>query len=258
MYNVQSYQIAQSINIKAVKGNIKSLLLSSGSDELFFKLGDKQYLYVVQFGIISFFNVDPSGINELIKQISSFGKGTVSDLLNEDIEVFVLEDTLKVAFDSVTIPNFDEEMIRLIMLHTSQSVALDRYAEITEDLLEEASIHTNSLELKGKLHISKKNLKMLIGKIMNIKNGIYENLYIFDSPEVAWQDEQLAKLDNDLKNTFDLKNRYRNIQDRIAITKENLELFKDIWDHKESSALEWIIIILILVEIIDLFITKIL
>ena len=93
---------------------------------------------------------------------------------------------------------------------------------------------------------------------MNIKNGIYENLYIFDSPENTWESEELAKLDSNLKYTFDLKNRYRNIQDRISITKENLELFKDIWDHKESSTLEWIIIVLILVEIIDLFITKIL
>jgi uncharacterized Rmd1/YagE family protein len=258
MYAVKSYQIAQTINIKAVNNHVNGQLLFSDSDELFFKLADKQYLYIFQFGIVSFFNATKTDIEEVIQQIYPFGKGVVQNSLSEDTTVVVEMDTLEVTFDNVKIPNYNVEMIRLIMLHTSQSVALDRYAVVTEKLLEETSTYTLTLEQKGKLFISRRKLKKLIGKIMNIKNGIYENLYIFDSPEVAWQDEQMGKLDALLKNTFDLKDRYRNIQDRISIIKENLELFKDIWDHKESSTLEWIIILLIFVEIIDLFVTKIL
>ena len=51
--------------------------------------------------------------------------------------------------------------------------------------------------------------------------------------------------------------RYRYIYERTAIIKEDLELFKDIMDHKESSKLEWIII-LILVEVVDLFVLRLL
>jgi uncharacterized Rmd1/YagE family protein len=257
MYKVQSQQVAQSISIRALRQVIKGELLFSDSDELFYSIGDSKFVYLFQFGIISFFNFSEKEKQDLFQQVKPFSKGTVSEFLVEDISVAIQEKTFKVTFDEVTIPEIDEEMIRLIMLHTSQSVALDRYAEITEKLLEEASVHTESLEKRGRLKISSSKLKRLIGKTLNIKNGIYENLYIFDSPEVTWEDEQLAKLDVALKNTFDLKNRYRYIQDRITIVKENLELFKDIWDHKESSTLEWIIIILIFVEIIDLFVTKV-
>jgi len=66
----------------------------------------------------------------------------------------------------------------------------------------------------------------------------------------------LNKLDQDLKKTFDLKDRSRSIQDQLGIIKENLELFKDIMFHRESSILEWVIIILILVEVVDMFILK--
>jgi len=257
MYKVQSHQLAQQINIRQVRNNFKAELLFGDSDELFYKIADTKFVYIFQFGIVSYFNISEHNSKKFDAEIRPFCKGTISTDLSEDIQVSVVEKKLEVSFNKVTIPEMDEEMIRLIMLHTSQSVALDRYAEITSNLLEEASVHTSSLERRGKLRISSAKLKRFIGRTLNIKNGIYENLYIFDSPLVTWDDEQLTMLDNGLKNTFDLKNRYRNIQDRITIIKENLELFKDIWNHKESSTLEWIIIILIFVEIVDLFVTKV-
>jgi required for meiotic nuclear division protein 1 len=257
MYKVQSRQIAQQLSIREIRKNFTLQLLYSDSDELFYKISDTKFVYIFQFGIVSYFNLSEVKIKEIERQLNPFGRGTVRADLIETIDVSVKENTLKVLFDSVTIPQIKEEMVRLIMLHTSQSVALDRYTEITEHLLEEATKHTDSLERIGRLRISSSKLKKFIGRTLNIKNRISENLYIFDSPDDVWEDEQLEKLDRDLKITFDLKNRYRNIQDRITIIKENLELFKDIWNHKESSTLEWIIIILIVIEVIDLFVTKV-
>ncbi len=257
MYKVQSKQIAQSITIKAVKSTLSFPLRFSDSDELFYQIAEEQYLYVFQFGIVCFFNGDKAKCEEIIAQIKPHTKGSVRDSLDESITVSIKENTLAVTFNSVIIPDFQEEMVRLILMHTSQSVALDRYEEISEALLEETNFHTKYLEQKGRLKISSKKLKKFIGRTLNIKNGIYENLYIFDSPEVTWENEQLTKLDELLKSTFDLKPRFRNIQDRINIIKENLDLFKDIWDHKESSTLEWIIIVLIVIEVIDLFVTKV-
>ena len=107
------------------------------------------------------------------------------------------------------------------------------------------------------MDISGHKLKKFIGKILNIKNRISENLYIFDSPDSTWDNEILNTVRIELKKTFDLQNRYRSIHERIDIIKENLELFKDIMDHKESSRLEWIIIILIVIEVFDMFVEKI-
>jgi uncharacterized Rmd1/YagE family protein len=88
-------------------------------------------------------------------------------------------------------------------------------------------------------------------------NRITENLYIFDSATSTWEDETLDKIDIELKKTFDLQSRYRSIHEELEIIKENLGLFKDIMHHRKSSALEWIIIVLILVEVVNLIISKI-
>ena len=82
-------------------------------------------------------------------------------------------------------------------------------------------------------------------------------MYIFDSPPETWEDENLNKIDIGLKKTFDLQIRYRNIQEDLQIIKENLELFKDLMQYKKSTLLEWIVILLILVEVVNLLVDKI-
>src|SRR5262249_605332 len=133
----------------------------------------------------------------------------------------------------------------------------DSFSQQANMLLEETNFHTQILEKKGKLGISGISLKKYIGRTLNLKNRIAENLYIFDSPEETWEDENLHKLDLGLKKTFDLQTRLRTIQEGLEIIKENLELFKDLLQYRNSIVLEWIIIILIFVEVINLLIEKI-
>ncbi|WP_372756083.1 RMD1 family protein [Mariniflexile sp.] len=257
MYATVAYQVANTINIKESKSHLSWSLIFHGSDELFYKVSNNSFIYIFQYGIVSFFNLDEDTINSVFNKIKPFCTNYFIDKLSDVVEVSVSNNTLKVGFNSVILPSLDEEMIRLVMLNTSQSVALDRYSEITEALLIETNKHTTYLENKGKLDISGYTLKRFIGRVLNIKNRISENLYIFDSPDSTWENEQLNKLNLELKQTFDLTDRYRLIHDRIEIIKENLDLFKDIMYHKESSKLEWIIIILIVIEVVDMFIAKI-
>lgn len=257
MYKVLAYQVADAIQIKEAKQHMAHTLLFQDSDELFYKLSSEKFAYVFQYGMVSFFNFEHDEIHTFLKTIKSFSKSYFTEKHSEVVNVNI-GTSVTVEFDKIILPELNPEMIRLVMINASQSVALARYAEVTEALLIETNEHTKYLELKGKLDISGPKLKRFIGKTLNIKNKISENLYIFDAPDIVWEDEVLNRLNTDLKQTFDLKDRYRFIHDRINIIKENLELFKDIMDHKESSKLEWIIIILILVEVVDMFILKML
>jgi len=91
-----------------------------------------------------------------------------------------------------------------------------------------------------------------------LKNRIAENLYIFDSPPETWENEQLDRLHNELKKNFDLQDRFRDVSEGLQIVKDNLELFKDILQYRTSLLLEWIVIILIAVEVINFFLGKLL
>jgi uncharacterized Rmd1/YagE family protein len=257
MPKVISYQLSESIDIKSFSADFTGTIFYADSEELFYDIGTNQYLYVFKYGVISLFNYGDIDATTVIKLINPYCKNLLPERLSEEFEVDLNANRFKLGFNGIQLPEANADMIRLVMLNVSQSVALDHYSSQTNLLLEATNHHTQNLELKGKLAMNGTALKMFIGRTLNLKNHITENLYIIDSPDETWEDESLSRLDAGLKKTFDLQVRYRTVQEGLGIVKENLELFKDILQTRNSTQLEWIIIILILVEVINLFVEKI-
>lgn len=257
MLQVLSYQVADSIDLKAVKQAFKSTLIYSDSSELFYETAPGQFVYVFRYGVLSFYNYEAVNISSFFQFVQPFCKNYFSDtIITEEIQVETGVKENKISYNKIEIIQADRETIRMIMLNVAQSVTLDYYTDLTEKLLEETNHHTQLLERKGRLAISRHNLKKYIGKTLLLKNRIAENLYIFDSPPETWEDERLDKLHNDLKKNLDLQDRFRSVSDGLGIVKENLDLFKDILHHRNSTLLEWIIILLIAVEVINFLVEK--
>ena len=256
MNKVIAYQVADSIDIKSVKSSFKSNLRYSDSSELFYETGTDRYLYVFRYGVVSFFNYDPLAISAFLQFVNSYCRNFFVESINDELIVETGASENRISHNKIEITNTDPEALRMIMLNVSQSVALDYYTELTDKLLEETNYHTQLLEKKGRLAISGSNLKKFIGKTLLLKNRIAENLYIFDSPPETWEDEQLDKLHNGLIKNFDLQERFRNVSEGLGIVKDNLELFKDILQYRNSTVLEWIIIALIAIEVINFLIDK--
>ncbi|WP_318309252.1 RMD1 family protein [Flagellimonas crocea] len=251
-----AHQIAEAISITSCRSKFKGRLIYSDNDELFFERYKGEFVHIFKYGVVCTYNANSEERVKVVKEVLPHCRNPLKTHLIEKIEVCTDKKENKVTFDKINLTMFRVDSIRLIMLYVSQSVALNRYAGITSEILTDTEKHTANLEKNGRLSISGAKLKRYIGRVLNVKNKISENLYIFDSPEATWEDENLNRLDQDLKITFDLKNRYRCIHHQIEIIKDNLELFKDMTYHRESSRLEWVIIILILVDVIDLLLTK--
>ncbi|MGH8498877.1 MAG: RMD1 family protein [Methylococcales bacterium] len=252
MLNVISFQIADSIDIRAVKKHLTGTLYFEDSDELFYKKTNDRFLYIFKFGVVCFFGVEQNEITACIHEISAYAKNPIDERLSEEFEVETHQEGDRFGYNRIYLSEPTPEAIQIIMLNVSQSVALDYYSELSRILLEETRRYTHMLENKGRLSISGKNLSKVIGRTLNLKNSIAENLYIFDNPIMVWDNERLDKLHAGLKTTFDITMRYRAIVEELVIVKENLDLFKDLMLHRQSSFLEWIIIALILVEVLNL------
>jgi required for meiotic nuclear division protein 1 len=254
---VSSYQFADSIDIKSFKASFPSHIQYADTDELFYTIAYQKYLYVFKYGIVCFLGYSEIETAAFFQQVTPFSKNLFDQRLNDEFDIETDAPTINYGYNKIEIPSPDTDELRLIMLNVSQSVALDYYNQQTNSLLEETNSHTQLLEKNGRINMGGIKLKKYIGRTLNLKNRISANLYIFDSPEETWENENLNKLDIGLKKTFDLQTRFRTIQEGLGIVKENMELFKDLLQNRNSLTLEWVVIILILVEVINILIGKI-
>ncbi len=250
MDKVISYQVADFIDVRNLKSVLDSKLIHSDSSELFYETGPHRFLYVFRHGSVSFLNYSEEDIRSFFKFLSDYCRNFFPEFFNDELLVETGTPENRIGHNKIEIKTAKPEVLRMIMLNVSQSVTLDYYSNQTEKLLEETNRHTQLLEKKGRLAISGRSLKKFIGKTLLLKNRIAENLYIFDSPAETWENEELDKLHRDLTKSFDLPERFRDVSEGLNIVKDNLELFKDILQYRNSVLLEWIIIVLIAIEVI--------
>lgn len=251
--------VASQLDIKGIKGFLDIKPLADSSSELFYSFSGGKYQYYFNFGVIVFAGYSEDEMKWAVKAVMAHQKNPVNNWLRDDHEIRYEDGaTLAFEFDEVVIDKLDVKVIRITMFNLAQSVALDHYHDVSDGLLNEVKGFANQLELTGKLKISRKNMMRFLGRALNTQNDIAENIYIFDAPDLVWDDEYLDKLHQGLMKHFDLRVRFSEVEYMLRIIEDNLTVFREIIHQRESSLLEYIIIILILVEVFDLIITKIL
>lgn len=255
MIKIIAYQVAQQLNIKRVKEAYKSELFSSTSVDLFYFQKDSgKAIYVLSYGVVVFANHEEIEISRFIEFLKLYAMNPLETHYKEDI-IIHQDKELSFSYNDVHLPDPKPEVIRIVMLNVAQSAFLDYYTDVSQKLLEETAIFTNELENFGKLKISRKNLLKFIGKALNIKNRIVDNLYIFDMPDIVWEDEYMDKVNSGMVKTFDLNTRFREVEYTLKIVESNLSIFTQLVQEKTSNTLEMIIIFLILFEIINAFVS---
>ncbi|MFZ9029024.1 MAG: RMD1 family protein [Crocinitomicaceae bacterium] len=247
MINAIAFHVGNRINLREIRKRKGENLLRKGTTFLLYGDNDR-FFYFKDFGGLVCFNMTE---NEAKQELLKYLQEDVDRSFREKFEIEINPNNeIEVDFTTIYLPEPSLDFIQIIGLNLAQSVALDHYQKLCDSLLEDTNRLSNHLEQTGKINLSRKELAKHIGKTLNLKNRIAENLYIFEAPPLAWKDVKLSEVDAKLNAELDFKNRFASIQHSLDIVKENLELFKDILQHKHSSLLEWIIIILILFEVI--------
>lgn len=255
--SVVAYHLGKRIKLKTVRNKLNCKILKTEHSFLLYKLNEQSFCYLKDYGSIVFINTDEKLVKENIELILD------AAIFIDDFpsEKFVLqenkEEGFHVGFDTITIPEFTVDIAHMVMLNLGQSVALDNYFEMSLALLESTKIYASELENKGKIKLTRRKMKKFIGKTMNLKNSIAENLFIFDTSNLSWTTKDLGKLDYQMREELEIVTRHHGLQHNLNVVSENLDFFKDILQHRHSSMLEWIIIILILFEIAQVLFEKI-
>ncbi|MDQ3190943.1 MAG: RMD1 family protein [Bacteroidota bacterium] len=258
MINIVAYQLAESINIKKLKEEFDADFISGTSFELFYRYKEG-YLYILNYGVVVFANIDEIDKINFIGFIKAYAANILEKRYKEDFTINLNQQSSPFfSYNALSAPVINDALINIAMLQVAQSTALDYYHEIAQNLLDDTLILTKRLEMFGRLKIGEKNLIKFIGKTLNTKSKIIDDLYVIDAPASVWEDEILGKVHTGLSKTFDISIRFRELEYMLKSVENNLAIFIELVHARESHRLEWIIIILILIEVVHMLFNLIL
>lgn len=252
------YHLGDRLDLKLIRNSLTFDNIYADPTELIYQTEADSYFQIFDYGSIVFLGIEKTLQTQIINAIRQILQFDSKELMSENFDVEINPDAeYHVFFDRIVLKVINTDIAKIVMLNIAQSIALDYFTEQSNQLLAQTRKFSTELEEQGRFSLKGKKLLQSIGKTLNLKIRIAENLYIFDSPLLSWNDEFLNTINDDLNRELDIQVRYKSLQENLRIVKENLDIYKDITQHSHSSALEWIIIILIAVEIVNMILEKI-
>lgn len=206
--------------------------------------------FIFDYGVVVFWGVREDSKQSLLAKLSPYIVDTKHSTDFEQYAFSEQTETIKMHADIISFAN-ENNLERLAISHAlAQSVKLAEFERVAQGVILAHEYIPKALAETGKVPMSRKDIAKSRGVLFGARGDILLNFNLLDTPEFFWDYPELETL-------YSLVEKYLDIQPRINVLNKKLEAIHELLDmlaseqnHKHSSLLEWIIIILIALEIV--------
>lgn len=156
----------------------------------------------------------------------------------------------KLRLDIITLESHDPLLKLAISYGLAQSIKLESLEETIKDTIKENDKLPEEIANKGKILLSRRAIFKRMGEIFIVRKLINLNIEFLDAPEFFWRNPLLEPFYTLTKNFLDIPGRVMALNQKLDVLQELLVMLNSQIQHRHSSLLETIIILLIAFEII--------
>ena len=220
-------------------------------DPLVLEVVRNSYAIVTKFGGLVCWNCTEELIDQLSKDIMHLNdQNTRIDSVRDTVEVETGAASDAVEFSRIRLMRLNLANLKIISLALAQSVALEYFENRVAQALGKSTAIVDMLRGKGRLRVKEQKIVQAVGFALEIRSAVLASLTLFDDPPETWESESIAYLDAKLYNLFDLEERLSAINKKVEFLQDLNTTLLNLLSNRKSHRLEWIIIILIFIEIL--------
>ncbi|GAB6071251.1 RMD1 family protein [Thiomicrorhabdus hydrogeniphila] len=236
-------QISETLNIKLNKG-IEACYYA--------ELEENRYLFFTEFSVLTFINWPQQKVLETLSLLGiENAKNFKETVLHQDYLIKQKSDVNQgsaVSNDLIELAEFSLWPLMIVALVVSQSVGLERFENKVNRYFSKGRDMVND---SGRLAWMKRHkFADYAEEISLLRHDMVLDLRLLDKPNVLWDNENYERLYNRLAEALELNDRFEVLSYKLNTLKEDISMMMDLYNHKHSSFLEWIIIWLIVAEVV--------
>jgi len=206
--------------------------------------------FVFSYGLVVFWNADYDSQKSLLNQLYRFETAHVENDYEDSFEYSIGDvEASKIRNDEIFLAA-DDVLDKLAISHAiSQSTSLTYFEDRIQKMIEKTRHIPLDLAKNGKISFSGKKISKLVGAMLQEKTLVNLHVDLLDTPEFFWEHPELEQLYFTTSRYLDIQNRVEVLNKKLEVISDILSVLSDEQKHHHSSTLEWIVIILILIEI---------
>lgn len=226
------------------------------SDVVFYQ-SEAQFVYIFAFGAVVFWGLDANQALSFITSISEYADEPSNQF---DTDEFFYEVGTKTVIDeignTIILENDTDAFYKLSLSYAlGQSIKLATHEKELKTTIDKMTFIPRSLAKTGKTSLKRNEIAKKMGELYLQKSSINSNLNVMHTPRVIWDHSEIEPHYHMAADFLDLHSRVESLNMGLTMIQDLLEILEDQLNHKHSSMLEWIIIVLIFVEVV-LFVAK--
>lgn len=155
--------------------------------------------------------------------------------------------------DIITIDTEDANNVQIklaISYGLAQSVKLEAFEESIAKTVADNSHIPNELAVKGRISLSRRAISKRIGEIFIERSSVNLKSDYLDIPEYFWRYSNLESYYIMTEKYLDIPKRVNALNHKLDVLHETFDVLNNQLQHRHSSMLEFVIILLIFIEIV--------
>ncbi len=162
-------------------------------------------------------------------------------------------DTFDIVDDIFIVPHDDIKALMSISYAVAKSLQMEDSEQQVMDVSKRVINMPTELANTGHTKLRAKQIKKLIGSIVQLQFTVSTAGLAKDRPDMFWDEPRLAQYYTKTAVYLELDDRWNVLSEKLSSLHNMTELLRDEVNTRQSHALEWVIIILIVFEILWAF-----
>ncbi|KAJ2779661.1 sporulation protein rmd1 [Coemansia javaensis] len=214
----------------------------------------KSEVFIFDYGVVVIWGMTEAHEKEFLCELGPFGVERVDedDIETEELEFYInAKAQSRIYNDVISLRTTKGHMAKLAISHAiAQATKLSLYESLVDETIEATRHIPQRMAESGTVEMTRKGLIRKIGQlfIMRVNVNLVSN--ILDTPEIFWSEPTLQPLYAAIREYLEIPQRVEIMNHRVSVISDLLDMLNGHLNGMHGEFLEWIVIILIGVEIV--------
>lgn len=230
----------------------KSIRLADDGGEIDF--GKRNEIFIFEYGVIVMWGYSIREEQAFLIDLSNFENEKLS---NEDIQVEEFNYYITKSYqpriynDFITLSDDSNYMLKLSISHAiGQSVKISLFEELVNNTIEDTQDIPQQIADTGKVEMNRNEIMKSIGELFILRININLHGSVLDSPELMWVEPQLEPIYQATRGYLEINQRVELLNQRLEVISDLLQMLKEQLGHSHEKNLEYIVIVLVGIEVL--------